>query len=281
MKWVKKNAGSASYLLSKKLSYGAVMKLFLLLVAWSLLQYPSTARADVIFEPENDFYKQHQSKILYLGRRFTANGTDGSVLVRDAPGARNEVARLTNGDVIYVQYSCLFNGEYWGYTEGLSGWVQLDNMLVLYDYIAFEEDNADRLYQYSGDYAEIKSGRAAVAWSWPGTDVPPLWTYEDLNVENFGVSYAYTDQDGREWGFITYFRGVACIWVCLSDPLNHEIPAFNPAPAPGVWESDTAHAPIEAAQQSNQAILVITTMVAVLAIGTIILIRVLWKSSKE
>jgi len=135
-------------------------------------------------------------------------------------------------------YFCLYGGEFWGFTYEFSGWIKLDQMLVMYDYVAFEEDHRDEFYPYDGDFTQIKEARSAIAWAWPGSDAH-IWTYEDLETENFRVSYAYKDNEGREWGFVTYLYGGRNIWVCLSDPLNRDIPAFNPAPEPMPWVAET------------------------------------------
>jgi len=253
---------------------------FAIVMAFLLLLAPIKAYADVIFEPDNDFYKQHEAQILFLGRTFCANGTDGSASVKKEPGAKSDTAEIQNGETTYIQYSCLFNGDYWGFTSEYSGWVKMDQMLVLYDYVAFEEDHQAELYTYSGDYAEIKKTGAAVAWPWPGADAP-LWTIENLDTTNFSVTYAYKDEEGREWGFVSYIYGSRNIWVCLSDPMNSDIPAFNPAPPPTPWVSDTVHTDIEKLENPSSANLtLIIILVAALVIGTVVLIKVFWKPNK-
>ena len=249
--------------------------IFALLIVCFLLLPPVTALADVVYEPENDFYVRHQREIVFLGRSFVANGNDGSVPVSNAPDSSGEVARLQNGRGVYVDYTCLYDREFWGYTQEYSGWIKLDQMLVQYDYVAFEEDHLDEFYIYDGDYAQIKENRSAIAWQWPGTDVPPLWTFEGLDAANLRTEFAYMDEDGREWGFVTYLYGSRNIWICLSDPLDDDIPVFNPEPEPRVWVSDTAHTNI--AREGDSKIIIIVVLVAALAIGTIVLIKVFWK----
>lgn len=241
------------------------------------------AQADVVLEPEkdNDFYKQHRAQCVYLGRSFCVNSADGSVDVKKAPDSKDRKYLLGNGKIVYIECSCLYNGKYWGLAENTrGGWIRLDQMLVLYDYVAFEEDHFDELYIYDGDYAGIKAARSAVAWPWPGADTP-LWTIENLNTESFSVSCAYKDEQGREWGFVTYLYGSRNIWICLSDPLSHDIPAFNPAPGPSVWVSETAHVDIGGAGRTeNQSLALPIILVAALAAGTVVLIKVFWKPKK-
>jgi len=249
------------------------------LIAVCFLLIPAIAvYADAIVAPDNDFFNHHRSDCVYLGRSFVASGAYGFVQVKNEPGSNRGDAIIVNGEVIYMDYSCLYSGEFWGFTQRYDGWVKIDNqLLVLYDYVAFEEDHLKDFYTYEGDYVEIKETKAAVAWPWPGAD-SPLWTVEDLDTTNFRVLHAYKDEQGREWGFVTYLYGSPNIWFCLSDPLNRNIPAFNPASEPMIWESDTEHTDI--GKSENSPIGLIIVLVAALVIGTIILIRVFWKPNE-
>ena len=256
-----------------------MVKRFITILILSILLVPMlVVKGDLITEPNNDFFSQHENDCVYLGRSFEVNCAEGFVQILKEPGASGSGSRINNGEIVYIDYSCLFKGEYWGFTLFENGWIKIDGqLLVLYDYIAFEEEHLDDIYDYKGDYAEIKKTKAAVAWQWPGS-ATPLWVFEDLDTTNFSVLYAYKDEQGREWGFVTYLYRSANIWFCLSDPLNKDIPAFNPAPAPMIWKSDTAHNDI--AKSDNSTIVVLIALVAVLAIGTVILIKVLWKPNE-
>jgi len=250
-------------------------KIFIALIAVCLLLAPTFyAYADVLIEPENEFYSLHRSQIVYLGRNFTPSGAEGSVPIKSEPGARGELARLQNGEKVYLQYSCLYEGEFWGFSTEHSGWLPIGQMLVLYDYVAFLEEYAEEFDLYLGNYEEIKEAGAVIAWPWPGADAP-LWTITDIDAENFRVIYAYTDSEGREWGFVRYSYSSSNYWVCLSDPINRDIPVLNPAVPPSPWESETAHINIE--KTAGPPLALIIGLVAAVAIGTAILIRVLWK----
>ena len=260
------------------------VKRLIILIVLNILFIPVLAvNADVILEPENDFYSRNEKECVYLGRSFCAARGDRTVYAKKAPDSNENVADFVIPGNIYVEYSCLYKGEYWGLASVFSeesgwrrlyGWIKLSEFYVLYDYVAFDEDFSEEFYAYKGDYAEIKKTRAAAAWPWPGAD-SPIWTVVDLDTANFSVLHAYKDGQGREWGFVTYLYGSRNIWVCLSDPLNKDIPAFNPAPGPAIWKPDTAH--IDIGKSGNPALAVIIILVGSLAVGTAILIKLLWK----
>ena len=42
-------------------------------------------RADVIWEPEDSFYKKHSEECVYVNRLYTANGPDGEVILYKSP----------------------------------------------------------------------------------------------------------------------------------------------------------------------------------------------------
>ena len=249
--------------------------LALILIGFLLL--PSVVmNADVIFEPENDFYEQHESQMVDLNRVFIANGEDGYAAVREAPEAKGETYRLQNGKKTFLYYSCLYDGDYWGFSN--DGWIQMDQLLVVYDFISFEEDHIDELYLYKGDYEKIKETNSAIVWLWPGAVDDPLWMFDYKDTENFNVDYAYTDSQGREWGFAENLHGYGNIWVCLSDPLNSDIRAFNRAPDPMPWAANNVHTEINASE--NTMLWLIVGLVVVLVAGTAVLIKVFWKPRK-
>jgi len=262
-------------------------KIIITLMLAGLIIVPAfSAYADLVAEPDNDFYNRNRHYIVQLNRSFYVNASSGFAIMKKAPGERGEIARIENGKTIYLRYSCLYNGDFWGLTtvypeseqgRASDGWIRIDDLLVLYDYIAFDEEHFDEFYNYEGDFEELKSAGAAVLWPWPGAEAP-LWKLEELDAEYFQVLFAYTDEAEREWGFVTYLYGSRNIWICLSDPINPEIPAFNPAPPPMKWSSDTEHTNI-GDDKSDIPVLIIVLVTAVV-LGTFVLIKVFWKVKK-
>jgi len=211
----------------------------------SLALPPGGARADVLWEPEDDFYNKHSDECVTVSRIFYANGEDGYVSMKKEPGARREVGKIENGETIYIQFTYNHNGESWGIAEftepkserWTSGWTPMDQLQAKYDYISFDEEHSSEYYSYSDDDTTHEP-IDIVLWTWPGSgEIASTLQKEwlDPDTDSYilnGPTRAYKDSDGREWGFVGYFYGSRNSWICLSDPSNDNIPAFNPAPEP-------------------------------------------------
>ena len=243
-----------------------------------MLVSPFVVHADVVVEPTNNFYEESSGKCVFLGRNFRTNG---EVSLRRAPNSNIDVAALKNDEIIYLEYSCLYEGEYWGLAlydnSGSAGWVKISQLLVICDYVAFAEEHFNEFYEYTGDYEEIKETGEVIVWTWPGSGYF-LGSVSGIDVDNFSVSYAFEDDQGREWGFVPYLYGSKNFWVCISEPNNQDIPIFNPAPEPEEWETDTVHTEIK--QTDTNLIILITALVVALVTGTAILIKVFLGDTK-
>lgn len=254
---------------------------FLLLSAF-ILMVPLAAYADVLVEPNNDFYSRHRDECTPLNRSFYANGEGGSVSLKKQPGSKAEVAAVENGEVLYIMFMYNHKGELWGVAELYAqdkptnpwhaGWIPMNQLLLVYDYISFAEEHQADFYPYTGSYDALKTAKKIVLWPWPGSG-KTQGSLEAIEDENFQVSHAYTDEQGREWGFVGYWYGRRNAWVCLNDPANSDIPAFNPAPQPDIWQPGAADAP----KGGLSVPIFIVILVAALVVGTAVLIRVLWK----
>lgn len=258
---------------------------FLLLAVCFLLMLPLTAYADVLIEPNNDFYTRHRSECVSLNRSFYANGEGGSVSVKQEPGSNTETAVIENSEILNILFTYNDNGEIWGVTEIFSenepydtwpnGWIPMSQLLLVYDYASFAEEYQEEFYTFSGSYEALKTANEIVLWSWPGSG-ELKGTLEALTVENdgeFNISKAYKDKQGQEWGFLVYWRGERNVWICLSNPASRDIPAFNPPPQPKLWQSDDVNPP----KNGLSLPVIIIILVFVLVAGTAVLVRVFWK----
>ena len=262
-----------------------------------MLMFPVIAYADYIWTPSDDFYDNNQNKCDNLGRTFYANGVRGYVSVKKEPGSNSEIGAITNGLKYYVYSTYDLGDERWGLIMpdawsiappiGVhTGWVLMDQLVLVYDNISFDEEHGNEFYVCSGDYAALFEVDELVFWRWPGSgeiamvhDDPADRSREPARSWLAPTS-AYMDSEGREWGKIPYFYASRYMWVCLSDPGNSDIPVFNPAPIPELYP------PADPGELSTQGIWIseyLTTIiiVAVLVIGAAVLIRILWKPKNE
>lgn len=200
-----------------------------LLSLLALLSLAVPARADVLIEPENSFYTRHRDECSVHQRSYYANGTDGFVTLWDAPGGTGVAAQYENGETLYVYY--LYQD--WGcvFLDGdSSGWVAMDQLEVIYDYISFQEEYGDRFRDYDGEFAGYDgSADGIVFWPYPGAAEPELiWTYGGDILSNLtgressAISKVFVDEAGLVWGYVGYLYGNRNFWICLDDPTRAE-----------------------------------------------------------
>ena len=252
---------------------------FLLCAVCFLLAIPLTANADVIMTPINDFYAQHSSECVFLGRSFYINGEAGFVSVKEAPDSTKEIAVIENGECILIQFTYDYKEQSWGaalfWDQGRpDGWVPMEQLVPVYDYISFEKEYLKEFYPYGGDYDTLFVAGDIVFWAWPGSGeqawiLEEEWRNAETDANFLQATHAYKDNEGREWGFFPYVYGRKNTWVCLNDPGNRDIPAFNPPPQPELWQPQNAGVP----QRTLFMPLLIIVLVAAVVVSAAVLIR--------
>lgn len=211
----------------------AILLLILLLVP--------VAHADVLWEPENTFYKTHSKECTVLRRSFYANGPDGYVTVWTAPESSSYIGQYENGVQIHSwwQYenwvSATFTAENGKHTDG---WICLDDLALIYDYISFQEEYGDQFTSYTDEFPAFGPEVEAINFfAFPGAPEIsyslPLkgdTTSSDENRKLFPskedgpVSTLFVDENGHTWGYISYWRGHRNLWFCLDDPDGENFP---------------------------------------------------------
>ena len=258
-------------------------RILTVLISCVLIMPASVAYADLI-PRVNDFYEQHKSEMTFIGRYYVVNSEEEFLWIVRDPVEKSKGLNFINGDRIWISHTYLYEGELWGYTSWYKGFVRFNQLLELYDYVLFAEEHVDEFYPYAGNYSEINATRSFIAWPWPGAD-DFIFYFTKIKMKELKVQHVYKDIEGREWGFVEKLGVVDNFWICLSDPLNEEIPVFNPEPGPYYWV--TFHKGILAAiavstiPENNTLILVVTSvLVIVLVAGTVVLIKRFWKPNK-
>jgi len=258
------------------------MKRFLFAAVLALLLMPSLqfAHADLIVGPSNDFWHRHASDIIYLKRSYIVESPGGTLDAVSEPGSSLATALLSNGDEVYIEHLYKHRGAYWGYVisrvvDGndyrVDGWVPMDRLLVIYDHISFAEDNGKSFKPYTGDSAWLSGVDEVVLWAWPGSGLEVECYYPPDFASYSGFSSVYTDIEGRDWAFVPYRYDIENVWVCLSDPANHNISAFNPAPPPVPWSGQIGGG--SSVLQDVILWVIISLIVAVVVVTAFLVIR--------
>jgi len=232
-----------------------------------VLLLPVNAFADAI--SGNDFSFKNEDKIINLERtRFIINSPEGYIIIKDEPDSQRDMIKymkeiwsgwdeehiksiltFNNGQEFTVYGVYNHNGEYWGIMPSshyisYPGWVRMDDLRVIYTREDFEDEYKNEIFNYTGNKDASLKTKKLVIWEWPGSDrAKRIQDDEEFKIEDVSVKSAYKDSDGREWGYVEirydyepHHSNLAWNgWVCIDDPENSNIPAFNPAPEPVKW----------------------------------------------
>lgn len=188
------------------------------------------AFADVIWEPDNSFYRSHAEDCRILQRSFYANGADGYVNLTGAPDSSAVTGQVKNGEKLYVYWQY---GD-WGYaTTDPEGWVRLSDLQLIYDYISFQEEYGEAFLPYDQEtwqpVIEAWEGDTLALWPYPGAE-EASYVWQDAGeamaqLAEYGFSSIFTDEEGCTWGFCGYLWGNRNFWVCLDAPAGRDDPA--------------------------------------------------------
>lgn len=197
-----------------------------------VLALAAPASADILWEPNsNPFYDTHHNECEYLGRMYLANSPEGFITAWDAPDGFAMQGQYPNGTQLWIYWVY----ENWGLISvrgedsTVEGWVDLEEMSLVYDHISFAQDYADRITQYSGEFAAYAGDDQVFNfYEYPGA--PSIKREMKLEygsiVDNLtggkdGSSYIssiFVDENGLTWGFVSYMYGHLSGWFCLDDP---------------------------------------------------------------
>lgn len=206
-------------------------RIFCILLA--VLCLTSVALADAIYEPQGDFYQRHRDECEYVQRSYIVS--DDGAEIKVSPESGKTLGSYEAGAQFYADYvytdpktgvqwgSCIFrDGDKW-----LEGWVCLTGMQVVYDYRDFAADHGEAFYEPAeGEEPTIElDGTVTQLWPYPGAAQPDTEITADeadgLTLEFWTL---FDDEDGRQWGYLSYWRGWRNKWVCISDPSAAELP---------------------------------------------------------
>ena len=196
-------------------------KVFLRMVMFvciAVFVHPLSASADVIFEPENNFYERHSDECSYFDRSCLA-GAD--TYLWDAPNLTTEGGKLQKGDSIYISFVYTDNdGLEWGLAETQDKWILMADLYLEYGSPEFMEEHSDEIYE--DEPYLLSDGTVFVSWSYPESGV--INSSGASVMDDYEITTFYKDPDGRLWGYTAYMYGTRDVWICLSDMSDTNIP---------------------------------------------------------
>ncbi len=197
-----------------------------------------TARADVIWTPENSFYEKNYDDCDYVGRRYYANGPKGYVSVVKEPGAREVLDFIPNGEIFYVSMS-YDKGitDTWGLVQykmdrdnrpvedyswdddATVGWIDMDSLVVVYDGQSFAEEHKAGIKETGGtDMPQVSMPDHGVIYLWEYPGSGELYGKVDSLEGKMEFDKTYEDEDKNIWGHSVYYYGYKDFWVNISSP---------------------------------------------------------------
>ncbi|MDE6750738.1 MAG: hypothetical protein K2K21_17000 [Lachnospiraceae bacterium] len=251
-----------------------------------------SVRADLIWEPQDDFYEKHSSECTHVNRQFIADGPDGVVILYKSPESAEETATWENGYQTWISFTYEDEqGIVWGFPSELeekSGWVPMEYMKVVYDSISFMEEHSSQIENRNGFLDESHKDDIIYLWKYPGSDGG-----SSVNMQNWenmpDYSSVYVDEEGRSWGYVGYFYGYRSLWICLDNPTaEYEELYPNGAPQYGVEDDkESKEGETQATenlsterikpQTHQRTIVVVITLMAAVVLITIVLLVMLKK----
>ena len=192
-------------------------------VIFFLVIKPEEVQADLILEPEDQFYQAHADQCEYVDRSYY---TDGSVDFWTAPNGRKKGSFPADTRLQITHVYTDSQRAQWGvFLEQESGWVLMADVYLDYDSRQFREDHEEEILP--GEEQVLPQGEKVVFWSYPCSG--ENWGTEELQQE-LKFSEFYTDDQERLWGNVGYYMGSRDFWICLSEPGNQEIPMEEEPP---------------------------------------------------
>ena len=253
----------------------AILKMVMLVcIAVFVLVHPLSASADVIFEPENNFYERHSDECSYFDRSCLAGG---DTYLWDAPNLVTGDRKAQEGEKIYISFVYTDkDGIEWGLAESLDKWILMADLYLEYGTPEFMEEHSNEIYE--DEPYLLSYGTEFVSWSYPESGVidrPDASVTDDYEITTF-----YKDPDGRLWGYRAYMHGTRDIWICLSDMEDTGIPQRVEHELIPAQEIDASQ--IDAVKVSGRFSVVFLVILVIIIAGTAgILIWWFWIRQKR
>ena len=95
-----------------------------------------TARADILYVPDDDFYQEHYTECETVESNYIAVGAGQEVIIYESPISPRKMGTVENGSAVYIY--CTYTGKggtVWGFCDDeIRGWVPMAYLLTLEEY---------------------------------------------------------------------------------------------------------------------------------------------------
>lgn len=165
--------------------------------------------ANVIFEPEDDFYEEKAEEVEISRRAYLTASADGNVKVYQSPENGRVVRKYYNNQEIRVT----FQWNDWYFYE--DGWIHSEDVSLIYDTKSFLEEHETTVYEDDG-YTEP----VVQMYTYPNSGESYLMEESpDYSTIGDAIGEIFVDDEGKIWGYIAYYMAMSG-WVCMDDPTN-------------------------------------------------------------
>ena len=254
-----------------------IKALIILACVLNMLFITKSVKADIIWTPNDDFFIKHYEECERLERSYIASGEKGYVEIRKNPLSKETVANKENGTEFYVSFTYTDKRDrVWGVVEqdDSTGWILMDELVVIYDDVSFLEEHKDDIQAYQGEFDDYVPEEAPLQfYEYPGSESPV--SAMEIKQDKPEFSYTYKDEEGRIWGYVNYYfkhKG----WICLGDPTNANITGSKEQPQLTIIPA-ASKLPEPSNSSVSSEIIILVILVVAVVIGTGILIRIFWK----
>lgn len=207
-----------------------------------MLAVPMKASADMIIEPEDDFYKSHSDVCKLHERSYIVNGAKGYIAAYSSPQSSDIVCYIQNGKEVYISFTYKdSNGDLWGITPDITDqdvvtqnlmknnlWIPMTELELIYDNISFMADHQSNFHNYANEMKDYAIKDQVYLWTYPGSG--KISGHFITIDENFSISYTYCDENQYLWGYVPYYY-IQNGWICMSAPESKELPITAPSGA--------------------------------------------------
>ena len=192
------------------------------ILAVFVLLFSVPAYADIIYEPNDDFYQQHidECETTYYWKTYKVI-SDSAVLIVRSPEDDTVVGEYKPGVFFSTNTSYQSGDTIWYYLTDFdhpdkAGWISNAGIEQIYDTDCFTEDHISELQ--GTVKLDIKKLKEITFCAYPGGHQIDTRILQNQTDETLTCEGSYTDREGKVWGYCGYFYGPVNGWVCLDDP---------------------------------------------------------------